>query len=747
MVLSTPSTSSVEPSISPSPSDVPIRSVESFGAFLTPSPVDPDVKWYDNVRYNRVVLPRDKRPKKGWWWAYGTEWESALDNTSLKWACTRCTRFKIFSTTSTDHIRKHLEKDHHIIEGQDIAPIGINRILASIPSFEPSSQIDKKTLQKHLAREALVNWVCHDHIAFAQVESDHFKKFCKALDIRYNELLPRSHNSLKTWIIEIYNAQQSVVKERLKSTRSDVHLSFDLWTSPHQSKSILGIVAHYLDASYVNSAHLLALRRLEDVHSGENIAEIALQVIQDFELQNIGFFVLDNASSNDTAVRAILTAEGRLNEYNYRRLRCLGHIINLAARAFLFGNEAKAFESSDYEELEVAYKLWKQTGPVGQIHYISVFIRSSDQRRQAFIRFQDDDTLLQPLNNNKTRWNSTFTMIQRALLLRQAIDLFIQTYIKKRELDESAVINDSTWALLEHICAILEHFNVATLSLEGAAKQAHHGSLWECLPMLEYLIEKLEALRTEYPLSKPLSPPPAKGKRITIMVTPEPSTEQFLAIAINNAWSKLDKYYTLTDESVAYVAAVVLNPAWKWTFFRSSWKSRPDWLQRAEDAVLALWSNYRDTHPQLDSQSSATDPQQAARKAQPINDYMRWKTAKILPTAIVKDEYEHYCNEDPMIVGEKELFNPIDWWRSPVHQRLYPRLSRLAYNLLSVPAMSAECERVFSSTGILLSDRRSTMDMASIEASECVRNWLRTVFINADTSTPRTSYTDPKDNQ
>jgi hypothetical protein len=61
--------------------------------------------------------------------------------------------------------------------------------------------------------------------------------------------------------------------------------------------------------------------------------------------------------------------------------------------------------------------------------------------------------------------------------------------------------------------------------------------------------------------------------------------------------------------------------------------------------------------------------------------------------------------------------------------------------------MSAEYERVFSSIGILLSDLRSTMDMASIEASECVRNWLRTVFADAETSTPRTSYTDPKDNQ
>jgi hypothetical protein len=100
--------------------------------------------------------------------------------------------------------------------------------------------------------------------------------------------------------------------------------------------------------------------------------------MRDYELQNIGFFILDNVFLNDTAVRSILIIEGRLNKYNYRRLRCLGYIINLAARAFLFSNEAKAFKSSDYEELEVAYKLWKQIGLVGQIYYISVFIRLSD---------------------------------------------------------------------------------------------------------------------------------------------------------------------------------------------------------------------------------------------------------------------------------------------------------------------------------------------------------------------------------
>ena len=129
--------------------------------------VNLDVKWYNNICYNRVVLLRDKRPKKGWWRAYGTEWEGTLDSTARKWVCYRCARFKIFSITSTDHIRKHLQKDHHIFEGQELAPVGIDRMLASTPYFEPSSQLDKKTLRKHLAREALVNWICYDHIVFA----------------------------------------------------------------------------------------------------------------------------------------------------------------------------------------------------------------------------------------------------------------------------------------------------------------------------------------------------------------------------------------------------------------------------------------------------------------------------------------------------------------------------------------------------------------------------------------------------
>jgi hypothetical protein len=42
---------------------------------------------------------------------------------------------------------------------------------------------------------------------------------------------------------------------------------------------------------------------------------------------------------------------------------------------------------------------------------------------------------------------------------------------------------------------------------------------------------------------------------------------------------------------------------------------------------------------------------------------------------------------------------------------------------LSIPAMSAENERFFSSSKDLVSDRRNALDIESIEANECIRNW------------------------
>jgi len=46
-----------------------------------------------------------------------------------------------------------------------------------------------------------------------------------------------------------------------------------------------------------------------------------------------------------------------------------------------------------------------------------------------------------------------------------------------------------------------------------------------------------------------------------------------------------------------------------------------------------------------------------------------------------------------------------------------------ALDILSLPAMSAECERVFSSTKKLIIPERNALTDDTIEASECLKAW------------------------
>ena len=44
-----------------------------------------------------------------------------------------------------------------------------------------------------------------------------------------------------------------------------------------------------------------------------------------------------------------------------------------------------------------------------------------------------------------------------------------------------------------------------------------------------------------------------------------------MAERVDCAWNKLNKYYTLSDQTIAYVAAIMLNLMHKWQWFEQRW--------------------------------------------------------------------------------------------------------------------------------------------------------------------------------
>ena len=111
---------------------------------------------------------------------------------------------------------------------------------------------------------------------------------------------------------------------------------------------LLGIVVHYLDSNYQRYAVVLGLRDTLGSHTGANMADHLLSVINDFQIgHQIAFFIADNASNNDKALAVLSTYLPNLKiDPVKQRLRCSGHIYNLVCKAILYGVDSDCLEDA-----------------------------------------------------------------------------------------------------------------------------------------------------------------------------------------------------------------------------------------------------------------------------------------------------------------------------------------------------------------------------------------------------------------
>jgi hypothetical protein len=196
----------------------------------------------------------------------------------------------------------------------------------------------------------------------------------------------------------------------------------------------------------------------------------------------IGYYTLDNATNNDTAMEA-LGAEFDFDRAE-RRIRCAPHFLNLAVRAMMYGSKRDNFEellahwgdkdfitdeddqtqlseainelaadadlcerstddTDEYCEVETVAEesqgqfpvprvinaeeldKYRKSGPFGKLHNIGIALRMSSQLVEDFHDAQRQTAPAEPalswVQNGCTRWQSDEAMASRALLKRSAL--------------------------------------------------------------------------------------------------------------------------------------------------------------------------------------------------------------------------------------------------------------------------------------------------------------------------------------
>ncbi|KJZ69294.1 hypothetical protein HIM_11307 [Hirsutella minnesotensis 3608] len=421
-----------------------------------------------------------------------------------------------------------------------------------------------------------------------------------------------------------------------------------------------------------------------------------------------------------------------------------------------------------------AVRLWppsRKRGAVGKLHNIVRFVRATPQRRELMKKSlagnrcdEDDHQLfeeeraaidLELMQNNETRWNSTFLMIQRAIRKREQIDHFI-AYLEtkvaepRQRVPAQDHLSPQDWLLLAEIQSLLKPLYEITMRCQGWAKEGRYGALWEVMIGMEYLLNFFEEQKLLF------SPPGARAddvRNVRASTTsrysplravqdhgrerhlPEHTRDEYtgaflqaesldddhrrcIQIFINNCWSKLDEYYSLLGQSPLYTVAVILHPRWNVSWLEANWTSREQlvWLRDAKSSVRKYFEQQYPPKERSDAVSTVIG--KAMRPAEP-SQFDQWVQSHDRQRTEEDDELGVYMRQAP---ARRENLNPILWWRD--HQEEYPRLSKFALDMLAIPAMSVDPERTFSVTKLTVSSQRHSLSPEIIEEIQCLRNWL-----------------------
>jgi hypothetical protein len=396
-----------------------------------------------------------------------------------------------------------------------------------------------------------------------------------------------------------------------------------------------------------------------------------------------------------------------------QRLRCACHIINLAAKAILYGcdidcigdainddtadlstiSRVSHFEAILRGKDELAkLQAWRKKGPIGKLHIVVRHARASPARREFFKSKQreavpDAERIYSLVLDRGIKWNSTCDMLERAFKLKDAIELY-QGHFKGGEDEplEDDVLTSDDWLELRELLDLLLPLRAVSLTLQSESKDCTHGSLWQSLPAIDYLMTKLEALKVKH--------------------TYLPNTH--FKAAINLGWKKLDKYYTLSDDTPAYRAAIVIHPAKKMAWFEHKWKEQhAHWINDAKDAVTSLYNEYKRRH--------ADEALLAIQPAKELSEFEQYN--------VLEDEYSLYDDLERYLREERAPANtnPLTWWRHNHHR--FPILRHMAMDLLATPASSSADERTFSKAGEVLDESRYNTLADLAEANQCLKSW------------------------
>lgn len=470
------------------------------------------------------------------------------------------------------------------------------------------------------------------------------------------------------------------------------------------------VTAHFIDKNWQYHRKVISFFKVKG-HKGDDIGKNLQRCLLDWGLEKVMCVTVDNASSNDSGVsylrRHMNNAKTSIAEGKYLHMRCAAHIVNLIVQDGL-------------KEVDTSVK---------RVRAAVKYIKNGTSRLAKFKELAEEekvDTKAFLHVDICTRWNSTYLMLKAAT----SYDKVFARYFDDDPcyaIDLSPANkgpghpDEEDWKNAKKMAEFLGHFYKLTERLSKNLYVNSHNFMFEICEA-NFLITNW--MSSKDPLRQEM------GKRMKEKFDKywgnwhdRPTTE---VRPMNERGKGKGKEKEKENLNLLIFVAAVLDPKYKLSEYIKvaieeifNEENGPKVWAAVKACVYDLFEEYRNIYAPSSNATAQTDEAQEPAQADAVKLRIAQKLKRHgAASGGNKSELEKYLGEDTE--PEDTKFYILAWWK--VNSSRFPVLAQLARDVLAIQISTVSLESVFSTTGRILDDFRTSMTPFMVEALVCTQD-------------------------
>ena len=524
--------------------------------------------------------------------------------------------------------------------------------------------------------EATACWIVEENIPLNIVEKKSFRRMCKTID-------PSAPTFSQPAIREEIKHLGDICKEAVKKELHGRHfcLTTDHWTSMN-NETYGALTAHYIIDQDLKRC-VLHFEVHHGTTKGDALFENLLNVFQsyEFDVSFITSVTTDTTGNMNTFGR-------RLEEKGVIHLYCIDHNLHLNAKI--------AFDDSNLPDSGNAMKAARS-----QVEFFNSSTQALDKLYNMQNTTRQGEKALKLLQDVKTRWWSTWNMLNRLLLLTPTIEAAL---IASGQVNTNA-LSPSQKQILQEVEALLAPMAKAQKRLEG--------DKYPTISSVPFLVWKLREnlkLRVTASDNNLSSATRHLAQKMYTDFVQHRYGDGTTVFHDNYVLGNLQRYISLHK---IVLVATFLDPRFKFLtpFIPDADKPRIhsyvlslmlDVTGRKTSDVMdiEIYNNHANLPAALLEEQDSLFAELGARNVQPADS----STVDVDDTFMVCNaELERY-KLTPQIASNRD---PLLWWHENALK--YPILEVLARRYLAIPATSAPSERLWSVASLIITKTRTQL--------------------------------------